>query len=86
MAIKTFADWTETVPGFVEADLVVHCGLTGAGPFLYTLTLVDVATGCVSCPGLRDDLPRRCSRLCVSSRRGCSSRCWAWTSTATTSS
>jgi len=54
VAIKTFADWTETVPGFVEVDLVAHCGWTGAGPFLYTLTLVDVATGWVSCAGLRD--------------------------------
>ena len=54
VAIKTFADWSETVPGFVEVDLVAHCGWTGAGPFLYTLTLVDVATGWVSCAGLRD--------------------------------
>ena len=36
------------------ADPVAHCGWTGAGPFLYTLTLVDVATGWVSCAGLRD--------------------------------
>jgi hypothetical protein len=54
VAIKTFADWRETVPGFVEVDLVAHCGWTGAGPFLYTLTMVDVATGWVSCAGLRD--------------------------------
>jgi hypothetical protein len=54
VAFKTFADWTETVPGFVEVDLVAHCGWTGAGPFLYTLTLVDVATGWFSCGGLRD--------------------------------
>jgi hypothetical protein len=31
VAIKTFADWTETKPGFVEVDLVAHCGWTGAG-------------------------------------------------------
>jgi hypothetical protein len=49
VAIKTFADWTEAVPGFVEVDLVAHCGWTGAGPFLYTLTLADVATGWVNC-------------------------------------
>jgi hypothetical protein len=54
VASKTFADWTETQPGFVEVDLVAHCGWTGAGAFLYTLTLVDVATGWVSCAGLRD--------------------------------
>jgi hypothetical protein len=54
VAIKTFADCTETVRGFVEVDLVAHCGWTGAGRFLSTLTLVDVATGWVSCAGLRD--------------------------------
>jgi hypothetical protein len=54
VAIKTFSDWTDAEPGFVEVDLVAHCGWTGAGPFLYTLTLVDVATGWVSCAGLRD--------------------------------
>ena len=54
VAIKTFADWRESQPGFVEVDLVAHCGSTGAGPFLWTLTLVDVATGWVSCAGLRD--------------------------------
>jgi hypothetical protein len=54
VAIKTFADWHEAAPGFVEVDLVAHCGWTGSGPFLYTLTLVDVATGWVSCAGLRD--------------------------------
>jgi hypothetical protein len=26
VAIKTFADWTEARPGFVEVDLVAHCG------------------------------------------------------------
>jgi hypothetical protein len=54
VAIKTFADWTETQAGFVAVDLVAHCGWTGAGSFVYTLTLVDVATGWVSCAGLRD--------------------------------
>jgi hypothetical protein len=58
VAIKTFADWTESVPGFVEVDLVAHCGWTGAGPFLYTLTVVDVATGWVRCAGLRDKRPQ----------------------------
>src|SRR5258708_19089614 len=54
VAIKTFADWTETVPGVVEVDLVAHCAWTRAGPFLYTLTLVDVATVWLSSAGLRD--------------------------------
>ena len=36
-------------------DLVDHCGWSGAGPFVYTLSMVDVATGWVACVGLRDD-------------------------------
>jgi len=54
IAMRTFAEWTEQQPGFFEMDLVAHCGWTGAGQFLYTLSLVDVATGWVSCAGLRD--------------------------------
>jgi hypothetical protein len=52
--IRTFADWTDVRPGFLEMDLVAHCGWSGAGQFLYTLSMVDVATGWVVCAGLRD--------------------------------
>jgi hypothetical protein len=54
IAIRTFADWAEARPGFLEMDLVAHCGWSGAGQFLYTLSLVDVTTGWVACAGLRD--------------------------------
>jgi hypothetical protein len=47
--IRTFEDWNETRPGFVEADLVAHCGMSPEGGFLYTLTLTDVATGWTEC-------------------------------------
>jgi len=47
--IRTFAEWKETRPGFVEADLVAHCGITIEGGYLYTLTLTDVATGWTEC-------------------------------------
>ena len=53
IAMRTFAEWTEQQPGFFEMDLVAHCGWSGAGQFLYTLSLVDVATGWVTCAGLR---------------------------------
>ena len=43
--IHTFADWADTRPGFMEADLVAHCGGNSEGPFLHTLVLTDVATG-----------------------------------------
>jgi hypothetical protein len=54
IAIRTFADWTDLRPEFLEMDLVAHCGWSGAGQFLYTLSMVDVATGWVACAGLRD--------------------------------
>jgi hypothetical protein len=41
--------------GFLEMDLVAHCGWwSGAGPFLYTLSMVDVPTGWVAYARLRD--------------------------------
>ncbi len=52
--IKTFADWDDAVPGFLEMDLVAHCGSTGGGTFLLTLSTVDVATGWAVCMGVRN--------------------------------
>ena len=50
--VKTFADWKEPESGFMEADLVAHCGDTIAGSFAYTLTLTDVASGWTECAAL----------------------------------
>ncbi len=49
---RTFADWNDKKPGFIEADLVAHCGAFVAGSFLHTLTMTDVATGWTECTGL----------------------------------
>ena len=43
--LKTFSEWSETRPGFIEVDLVGHCGDSVEGFFIYTLSAVDVATG-----------------------------------------
>ena len=43
--VRTFADWDENKPGFLEIDLVAHCGETTEGPYLNTLTCTDVCTG-----------------------------------------
>jgi len=43
--IRTFADWQEKVPGFIEADLVAHCGESSDGFYLNTLMAVDVTSG-----------------------------------------
>ena len=47
--IRTFQQWDETQPGFLEADLVAHCGGQPEGNFLHTLTLTDIATGWTEC-------------------------------------
>lgn len=47
--IRTFADWEDVRPGFCEVDLVAHGGESGAGEFIHTLTLTDVATGWTEC-------------------------------------
>ena len=47
--IRTFQEWNETQPGFLEADLVAHCGGDIEGGYVYTLTLTDVATGWTEC-------------------------------------
>ncbi len=43
--VRTFADWNEDAPGFLEADLVAHCGETTRGEYLNTLVLTDIKTG-----------------------------------------
>ena len=50
--IRTFADWQEDKPGFLEADLVPHCGESAEGFYLNTLSTVDVATGWSECVGV----------------------------------
>ena len=47
--VRTFAQWNDAKAGFMEADLVAHCGSSAEGPFLYTLTLTDIATGWTEC-------------------------------------
>jgi hypothetical protein len=51
--VRTFEQWNETRPGFLEVDLVGHCGSQNEGSFLYTLTLTDIATGWTECLPLR---------------------------------
>jgi hypothetical protein len=47
--VRTWHEWDDTIPGFMEMDLVAHCGENAAGQFIYTLTAVDVATGWTEC-------------------------------------
>jgi len=47
--IRTFTDWQENKPGFLEIDLVAHCGESVDGFYLNTLTAVDIASGWTEC-------------------------------------
>src|SRR5208282_1548463 len=50
--VRTFSDWDDPPPGFMEADLVSHSGPVPAGSFAQTLTLTDIATGWTECAPL----------------------------------
>ena len=43
--VRTFSEWNGSKPGFLEVDLVAHCGESAEGFYLTTLSAVDVATG-----------------------------------------
>lgn len=43
--IRTFAQWDENRPGFMEADLVALCGETVKGEYINALNLIDVFSG-----------------------------------------
>jgi len=49
VAVRTFNDWGDPPPGFMEADLVAHCGPNLRGSYVQALTLTDIATGWTEC-------------------------------------
>jgi hypothetical protein len=50
--IRTFTPWEDECPGFLEIDLVAHCGSSVEGIYLNTLTATDLATGWTECLAL----------------------------------
>lgn len=50
--VRTFTEWNAEQPGFLEIDLVAHCGNTTEGQFLCTLTCTDLCTGWTEVTGL----------------------------------
>jgi hypothetical protein len=52
--IRTFSEWDEAKPGFLEIDLVGHDGGNSSGEFLYSLNATDVASGWVETEALRN--------------------------------
>lgn len=47
--VRTYTPWNEEKPGFLEIDLVAHCGESTDGQFAHTLTCVDICTGWTEC-------------------------------------
>ena len=43
--VRTWAEWDDAAPGFVEIDLVFHDGGLRGGGHAFTLTVTDIATG-----------------------------------------
>ena len=53
VAVRTFADWEEQLPpGYLEIDLVTHCGPRLEGSFVHTLVLTDIVSGWTECIAL----------------------------------
>jgi hypothetical protein len=51
--VRTYTPWEEDKPGFLEIDLVAHCGGTTEGQYINTLTCVDLSTGWIECLAVR---------------------------------
>jgi len=42
--VRTFGDWHDPPPGFVEIDLVAHAGASSSGAFVQTLSVPNVSS------------------------------------------
>jgi hypothetical protein len=58
--IRTFADWDDAAPGFLEVDLVAHDGGSPSGEFCQSLDVVCVATGWTEVRALKNKAQRWC--------------------------
>jgi hypothetical protein len=54
VAVRTFSQWDDARPGFVEADLVGHEGGVGRGDFAQTLDVTDVSSGWTELAAVRN--------------------------------
>ena len=43
--VRTFTDWNEPTPGYLEIDLVAHKGGVASGTFIHSLVVTDVSSG-----------------------------------------
>lgn len=56
--VRTFSDWDELRPGFIEIDLVSHEGGNARGDYAFTLDATDVCTGWTETEAVRNKAER----------------------------
>ncbi len=71
--MKTWAEWNDQTPGFVEVDLVGHDGGDSNGTFCWSLTVSDVATGWTEVRTVRSKGERVVAEPCSRSSWRCRS-------------
>jgi hypothetical protein len=52
--VRRGTDWDDHRPGFVEIDLVAHCGHTTRGEYVNTLDCTDIASGWTECYAIKN--------------------------------
>ncbi len=57
--IRTFGQWDDNKPGFMEVDLVAHTDTT-RGEYINTLNMTDIATGWTVCTAFMGKSESRC--------------------------
>ena len=67
--VRTFADWDDARPGFVEVDLVAHCGQSADGQYLNSLVMTDIATCWTECLAVLNKSQRQVSKAIVAARQ-----------------
>jgi hypothetical protein len=67
--IRTFTPWEDEHPGFLEIDLVAHCGTTTEGSYLNTLTATDLATGWTECQAVANKTQLAVSQAILTMRQ-----------------
>ena len=55
--MRTFSEWDERKPGFVEIDLVGHDGGQASGEYLQTLDVTDVCSGWTEVQTVKNKAP-----------------------------
>ncbi|TIP69870.1 MAG: hypothetical protein E5X53_34365 [Mesorhizobium sp.] len=51
--VRTFGDWNDPPPRYVEVDFAAHSGTSSSGSFVQTMVLTDIATGWTECVPVR---------------------------------